>query len=61
MPPVVVPLLEAPVVPEVAEGPPAFELPPAVPLALCARTRLDVNARVIAVTKANSFIVYSSG
>jgi hypothetical protein len=36
VPPLAVPLLEAPVAPAVADGQPAFELPLAVPLALCA-------------------------
>jgi hypothetical protein len=52
----VLPLFEAPVVPDVAEGPPAFELPPAVLLALCPCATLQESANADAKITDVSFI-----
>jgi hypothetical protein len=61
VPPVVVPLLDAPVVPEVADGPPALELPPAVPLGVCASANELDSANAVANAMVVSFIIQSSG
>jgi hypothetical protein len=61
IPPVVVPLLDAPVVPEVADGPPALELPPAVLLGVCASANGLDSANAVANAMVVSFIIQSSG
>ena len=57
--PVVLPLIEAPVVVLVAAGPPAFELPPAVLAGFCASAKVLASAKAVASAIVFSFVVVS--
>ena len=61
--PVVLPFMEAPVVVLLAAGPPACELPPAVPLGICAtanevvKAKAAANAMVLSLMDISSWLV----
>jgi hypothetical protein len=59
--PVVVPLVDGPVMVPLAADPPAAELPPVEPLPLCASARLLESANAAASAIVVSFIVVSLG
>jgi hypothetical protein len=58
--PVVLPFMLLPVVVLLAAGPPACELPPAVPAAVCATASVPVKAKAAANTIVVIFMVVSS-
>jgi hypothetical protein len=58
--PVVLPFMLLPVVVLLAAGPPACELPPAVPAAVCATASVPVKAKAAAKITVLIFILVSS-
>jgi hypothetical protein len=59
--PVVLPFMLLPVVVLLAAGPPACELPPAVPAAVCATASVPVKAKAAANTIVVIFMIVPSG